>query len=129
MKNVDEYKRIKKLSEFDFDYASLQEEFKNFVELAANIAGTDISLINIIDNHSQWSVSRYNAEIFKMDREASICQYTIGSDNLMEVPRLDQDERFSDKPYVKQDNGFRYYLGIPLKVGTGENIGALCVLD
>jgi len=30
---------------------------------------------------------------------------------------------------VKGEDGFRFYLGIPLKVQTGENIGALCVLD
>lgn len=129
MEKIAEYKRIKKLSEFDLDYRSLQEEFKSFVELAANIADTEISLINIIDNHSQWSVSRYNVEIFQMEREASICQYTIQSDNLLEIPNLGQDERFNMKPYVRGEDGFRYYLGIPLKVQTGENIGALCVID
>src|SRR6056297_70793 len=124
-----EYNRIKKLSEFDLDYGNLQEEFKSLVELAAHVAGTEVSLINLIDNHSQWSVSRYNADIFQMDREASICQYTIQTENLMEVPHLDQDERFSEHPFVKGEDGFRFYLGIPLKVQTGENIGALCVLD
>lgn len=124
-----EYDRIKKLSEFDLDYGNLQEEFKGLVELAANIAGTEISLINLLDHHSQWSVSHYNADVFQINREDSICQYTIQSDNLMEIPHLDQDARFSDNPFVRPDDGFRYYLGIPLKVQTGENIGALCVLD
>ena len=124
-----EYDRIKKLSEFDLDYGSLQEEFKGLVELAAHIAGAEISLINLLDHHSQWSISHYNADVFQMNREDSICQYTIQSDNLIEIPHLDQDVRSSNKPFVRPDDGFRYYLGIPLKVQTGENIGALCVLD
>ncbi|MFN3136222.1 MAG: GAF domain-containing sensor histidine kinase [Allomuricauda sp.] len=124
-----EYKRIKKLSEFDLDYGNLHEEFKSLVELAAHVAGTEISLINLIDQHSQWSVSRHNLDVFQMDVEYSICQHTIQSDHIMEIPHLGRDERFSDRPFVKADDGFRYYLGIPLKVKTGENIGALCVMD
>ncbi|WP_306014316.1 MULTISPECIES: GAF domain-containing sensor histidine kinase [unclassified Allomuricauda] len=124
-----EYKRIKKLSEFDLDYGNLHEEFKGLVELAAHVAGTEISLINLIDQHSQWSVSRHNLDVFQMDLEYSICQHTIQSDHIMEIPHLGRDERFSDRPFVKADDGFRYYLGIPLKVKTGENIGALCVMD
>lgn len=46
----------------------------------------------------------------------------------MEIQRLDKDTRFKDQPYVKED-GFKYYLGIPLKVETGERIGALCIID
>ncbi len=124
-----EYERIKRLSEFDLDYGNFNEELKSLVELAAHITGTKISLINLIDQHSQWSVSRYNLDVFQMDLESSICQYTIQSDHVMEIPHLGRDERFSDRPFVKADDGFRYYLGIPLKVKTGENIGALCVMD
>lgn len=117
-----EYARIKKLSEFDFDYGDLQKEFQNLVELAAQIAGTNISLINLIDTHSQWTVSSYCYKLFEMDREDSICQYTIQSGSSMEIHRLDKDTRFKDKPYVK-DDGFKYYLGIPLKVETGKALG------
>jgi len=121
--------RIKKLSELDLDYGGLQKEFEGLVHLAAHIAGTDISLVNLIDNHSQWTVSSFGSELFEMEREDSVCQYTIQGDDPMEIARLDTDERFMDKPYTQGDEGFRYYLGIPLKVGTGEKIGALCVID
>ncbi|MDF0716099.1 GAF domain-containing sensor histidine kinase [Muricauda sp. 334s03] len=127
-RNNVEYARIKKLSEFDLDYGNLQNEFQGLVELAAHIAGTRISLINLIDSHSQWTVSSYCHKLFEMDREDSICQYTIQSESPMEIHRLDKDARFMDKPYVK-DDGFKYYLGIPLMVETGESIGALCVID
>src|SRR5690606_35104048 len=101
-RNNVEYGRIKKLSEFDLDYRNLQNEFQSLVELAAHIAGTDISLINLIDTHSQWTVSSYCSDLTEMDREDSICQYTIQSENPMEIPRLDKDARFMDKPYVRE---------------------------
>lgn len=127
--NDRELKRLKKLSEFDLNYGQLQEQFKGLVQLAAHVADTDISLVNLIGNHSQWTVSAYGAKLFEMPREDSICQYTIQGDAPMEIPSLDTDERFMDKPYTQGDEGFRYYLGIPLKVDAGVNIGALCVID
>ncbi|MBO6534269.1 MAG: GAF domain-containing protein, partial [Muricauda sp.] len=108
--NDRELKRLKKLSEFDLNYGQLQEQFKGLVQLAAHVADTDISLVNLIGNHSQWTVSAYGAKLFEMPRQDSICQYTIQGDDPMEIPRLDMDERFMDKPYTQGDEGFRYYL-------------------
>lgn len=101
-RNNAEYVWIKKLSEFDLDYRNLQKEFHGLVELAAHIAGTDISLINLIDSHSQWTVSSYCYKLYEMDREDSICQYTIQSESSMEIQHLDKDTRFKDKPYVRR---------------------------
>lgn len=124
-----EYQRLKKLSEFDLDYKNLQKEFINLVELAAYIAGTEISLINLIDNYTQWTVSANLANPGQIAREESICDHTIRADRYLEVSRLDKDERFRNNSYVARKNGLKYYLGIPLKVETGEKIGALCVID
>lgn len=124
-----EYQRIKKLSEFDLDYKNLQKDFKNLVELAANVAGTETSLINLIDNYTQWTVSAHSSKLFQIAREESICDHTIKTDEFLEVQRLDRDRRFKNHPFVGGENGLKYYLGIPLKVKTGEKIGALCVID
>ncbi|WP_318312719.1 GAF domain-containing sensor histidine kinase [Flagellimonas crocea] len=128
MNALEEYKRVKKLNELDLDYSQLQSEFQRLVQLAAHITDTDISFINLIDTYSQWTVASSDANLSQIDREDSVCQYTILDEKMMEVPHLDQDKRFRDKSFVKND-GFKYYLGIPLKVSTGENIGALCVID
>ncbi|MUP45412.1 GAF domain-containing sensor histidine kinase [Gramella sp. BOM4] len=124
-----EYSRIKSLNQLDLDYKRLQEEFRNLVELAASIAGTRISLINLIDNHTQWTVASNSTELFQVDKEESVCYRTIRGDSYLEISRLDEDERFRDKPYVKGKDGLTYYLGIPLKIEGGANIGALCVVD
>ncbi len=128
MKTINEYQRAKKLNDLDLDYANLQDEFERLVKLATYITDTDISYVNLIDNYSQWTITSSASEPFQVDREDSICQYTIQEEGIQEVPILDQDKRFSDNPFVKRDK-LKYYLGIPLKVSTGENIGALCVLD
>jgi signal transduction histidine kinase len=124
-----EMDRIIKLSEFDLDYADMQESFKDLTKLAARVAGTEISLINLIDTFTQWTVSNHGLPLQQMPREDSVCQYTIVSEEHFEVPDLSADNRFKNKFYVEGEPKLRYYFGVPLQTNDGYNIGALCVLD
>ncbi len=126
---ANEMDRVISLSEFDLDYSVHQDNFKDLVRLAAKVAGTDISLVNLIDTYTQWTVSNYGLAIDQMPREDSVCQYTIMDDDHFEVPDLTADERFKDKFYVTDSPNLRYYYGVPLKTKEGYNLGALCVLD
>lgn len=124
-----EMSRVLELSEFDLDYSSLQENFKDLAKLAAKVAGTNISLVNLIDSFTQWTVSNFGLDLEQMPREDSVCQYTIVSDQFFEVKDLSVDDRFKDKFYVKDDPNLRYYFGVPLQTSDGLHLGALCVLD
>lgn len=126
---ANEMDRITDLAEYDLDYSTLNENFKDLTKLAAKIAGTPISLVNLIDSFTQWSVSNYGIAIDQMPREESVCQYTIMGDNFFEVEDLSADSRFKDRSYVINDPNLRYYYGVPLKSENGNNLGALCVLD
>ncbi|WP_373519991.1 GAF domain-containing sensor histidine kinase [Aquiflexum sp.] len=124
-----EFERLIELSEYDLDYSNLESHFKDLTKLAAKVAGTEISLINLIDSFTQWSVAGYGFPPIQMDREDSVCQYTILGDIPYEVMDLSDDERFKQKFYVKDEPNLRYYWGIPLKTENGHNLGALCVMD
>lgn len=126
---ANEMDRILNLYEFDIDYSNLESTFKDLTRLAAKISGTDISLVNLIDLYTQWSVSNFGLDIDQMAREDLVCQYTILEDDHFEVEDLSIDTRFQDKSYVANPLNLRYYFGVPLKTNTGHNIGALCVLD
>ncbi len=126
---LSEMDRILNLYDFDIDYSNLESTFKDLTHLAAKISGTDISLVNLIDSYTQWSVSNFGLDIAQMAREDSVCQYTILAEDHFEVEDLSADERFQDKSYVSNPLNLRYYFGVPLKTSTGHHIGALCVLD
>ncbi|WP_439506170.1 GAF domain-containing sensor histidine kinase [Sediminibacterium sp.] len=126
-KNEDE--RVWALTEFDIDYSDSAVLLKDLVELAAKIAGTKISLINLIDTYTQWTVADFGLPIEQMGREESVCQYTILNNEGFEVKSLSSDERFKDKFYVVDNPNLEYYFGIPLTTNDGFNLGALCVLD
>lgn len=124
-----EFDRLLQLSDFDFDYTDLDKQFKDLTKLAAKVAGTEISLINLIDSFTQWSVSAHGFPTMQMPREDSVCQYTIMGNENFEIKDLSKDERFLDKFFVKDDPNLRYYFGVPLPTPEGNNLGALCVLD
>jgi signal transduction histidine kinase len=125
-----EMERIIELSDLDMDYSEFQDSFKDLTKLAAKVAGTEISLINLIDSFTQWSIANYGLPLEQMPREDSVCQYTIVAESgQFEVKDLSADRRFRDKFYVAGDPHLRYYFGIPLQTTSGLNLGALCVLD
>lgn len=124
-----ERNRIIELSELDIDYAEFFQPLEELSKLAAMVAGTSVSLVNLIDTYTQWTVSSFGLAIKQMSREESVCQYTIAQDESFEIQDLSRDERFKDQFYVTGASGFRYYFGIPLQTPLGSNIGALCFLD
>ncbi|WP_159473435.1 GAF domain-containing sensor histidine kinase [Dyadobacter sp. 3J3] len=124
-----EMERIMSLSELDLDFSDQHSQFKDLAKLAAKVAGTSISLVNMIDSLTQWTISNYGLDLDQMLRQDSVCQYTIMTDDHFEVIDLKGDNRFKDKFYVTGEPNVSYYYGIPLKVSDGLNIGVLCVLD
>ncbi|MDP3469442.1 MAG: GAF domain-containing sensor histidine kinase [Daejeonella sp.] len=124
-----EFERVLNLSDFNLDYSNFQDKFKDLAKLAARVAGTPISLVNLIDSYTQWTITNYGIDVEQMPREESVCQYLIASeDSALEVEDLSKDERFLERFYVAGEEKLRYYYGIPLK-SDGFNIGALCVMD
>ncbi|MCF0058539.1 GAF domain-containing sensor histidine kinase [Dyadobacter sp. CY356] len=124
-----EMERIISLSELDMDFSDPQIQFKDLVKLAAKVAGTSISMLNMLDSLTQWTISNYGLDIDQMLRQDTVCQYTIMTDEHFEVNDLKSDERFKDKNYVTGEPNVSYYYGIPLQVSKGLNIGVLCMLD
>ncbi|QCR21581.1 GAF domain-containing sensor histidine kinase [Pontibacter sp. SGAir0037] len=124
-----ELSRVLELAELDLDYSNLNNTFKDLTKLAASVAGTEISLLNLIDSFTQWTISGHGLEVSQIPREESICQYTIMETEQFEVHDLKLDERFKDKSYVLDEPKLSFYFGIPLKTKKGHSIGALCVLD
>lgn len=124
-----EFERLIELSELDLDYSNLEDHLEDLTTLAARIIGSKVSLVNLIDNYTQWSVADYGIDLQQMPREDSVCQYTILEHDDLEVKDLSKDQRFKAKKYVKNDPSLKYYYRIPLKTPNGINIGALCVMD
>ena len=100
-------------------------------ELAAQICGCPVALISLLDERRQWFKSKYGlpADFAECPREITICNTTIGSNDLLYVPDLTEDTRFKDLPIVIGEPYFRFYCGMPLINRDGYALGTLCVVD
>jgi len=124
-----EVERLLSLSALDVGYSDLTSSLSDLARLAAGIAGTSISLVNLVDAYTQWSIASHGFDLEQMPREDSVCQYTILEEDHLEITDLSADERFKDKDYVAGRPNLMYYFGVPLKTDRGYHIGTLCVMD
>lgn len=124
-----EFNRLLQLVDYNLDYSEWESNLKDLTKLAAKVAGTDVSLINLIDSYTQWSIATEGLPFMQMPREDSVCQHTIMGNQPFEIKDLTKDDRFKEKFYVVDNPNLTYYWGVPLKNDAGYNLGALCVMD
>ncbi len=123
-----EMERILALADLNVDYSNVNDTFKDLVKLAAKVTGSPISMINLIDNYTTWTICSYGFDVQQTPREESICQYTILQREHLEIADLTVSPIFKEENFVTGDPHFRFYAGVPLPVND-QNIGSLCVVD
>lgn len=126
---ADEPGRLAALLEFELLDTPAEQMFDNITALAAQICGTPIALISLVDAERQWFKSRVGLDASETPRELAFCAHAINGETLFEVDNTLLDPRFCDNPLVTSAPDIRFYAGMPLSDGQGHNLGTLCVID
>ncbi len=129
MSKQQEIIRLEAVHEFldlEYDQAS---EFQDIVNFAAELCGTPVALITLLDKDVNWVKVRTGIDAPAMPRETSFCQYTIQSDGLTIIPDTLEDRRFDNNPLVQEPPHVRFYAGAPLTIKGGIRLGSLCLFD
>lgn len=121
--------RLATLRQYQILDTPREREFDDIVNLAAQICGAPISVINFIDAERQWFKAEVGLGADETPLDASICAHVILQDELIEIPDTLQDERMADNPLCTGEPNLRFYAGAPLTAPNGLPIGTLCVLD
>ena len=100
-----------------------------YVEQAVQAFAAPVALVSLIHDDEQRVVASRGFAPACLPREQGFCNHALDCDAVLEVCDPLHDARFSDLPAVTGEPRIRYYLGAPLHLAGGIDVGVLCVLD
>jgi GAF domain-containing protein len=103
--------------------------FKRFVDAAASAFRAPISMLSVIHDQEQWFKAAHGFEIDCIPRNDGFCTFALDRSGSFECCDPLGDRRFAKLPGVIAEPHVRYYIGTPLRLLSGIDVGVLCVAD
>lgn len=100
-----------------------------FTEQAAQAFAAPISLLTLIHDDQLWVKASTGLDLECLPKQDGFCTYVVERADMLEVCDALDDSFFRTLPPVTGDPHVRYYIGAPLTLAGGMDVGALCVLD
>ena len=121
--------RLKALHRYDALECGAEPEIDNLARLAAQICGTPIGAVCLVDDVRQVTIGSHGLPAADVPRNTSFCALAIAAGALTCVPDTAKDPRFKNNPHVTGSPGVRFYAAAPIVTPDGFPIGALNVMD
>jgi diguanylate cyclase (GGDEF)-like protein/PAS domain S-box-containing protein len=126
--DLGEKERLEAVYSLDLLDTPEEPEYDELVRLAAEICGTPISTVTIVDADRQWFKAVVGLRERETPRSVSFCAQAIRQPDLFIVENAATDPHFSNYANVTGNPGIRFYAGMTLEA-NGFPVGTLCVID
>ena len=125
---LNEEERLAALEAFRILDTAPEKATDDLAELAADLAGTPIALVSLVDRSRQWFKACIGLGTRETPREHSFCAWCVFDQEPLVVNDATRDPRFATNPLVTGEPGIRFYAGFPLVTDSGFCLGSLCVI-
>ena len=130
---AEDAERISKLKKYQVLNNNEEPAFARLTELAKLFFNIPVVAITFMDEETQYLKSLLGLDgICTTSRKVAICNYTVLSDEVLVLPDLTEDSRFSQNPLVTEAPYLRFYAGAPIIMhedGKTYRLGSLCLMD
>ena len=126
---ADEEERLQDLATYGVYGTAPEADYDHVARLAAGLFEAPIALVNLVGRDHLWIKARVGLDACEVPRGLGFCAHAIIGDDVVVVPDLSADPRFSGNPLVTGEAHLRFYAGAPLATPHGRKIGTLCILD
>lgn len=132
--SADEEARLFTLTEYDILHSLREAAFDEFVQLAACIFQTPISLIGLVDA----DLVRYKAthglpQLVSQPRQEAICALLVRQNRAVvftDLTQASQYQQLTESAYANaKAQQFLFYAGVPLRPANRHAVGTLCIID
>ncbi len=106
-----------------------EERFDRIVAFAAEEFDVSSARVSLVDADRQWFKAAHGEPQGESPRATSFCGHAILENAPMVVQDASLDPRFADNPIVTGPPHIRFYVGAPLTLPSGQNVGTLCIFD
>lgn len=122
--------RLEKLREYQILDTHSEDSFDKIALMASQVFNCPSAFITFIDEKRVFFKSNLSSlDINELARENTLSSLAILNDAATVYTDTKNHPELLEMPFVKADNGIRFFAGVPLKSPEGFNVGVISVAD
>ncbi|MCO6149009.1 GAF domain-containing sensor histidine kinase [Flavobacterium sp. NRK1] len=122
--------RVEKLRDYQILGTHSEDAFDKIALMASQVFSCPCAFITFIDEKTAFVKSNLSSlSVNEINREGTLSSIAILQDNPTVFNDTNAIPELMNSPFVKGENGLRFFAAVPLKSPEGYNVGVLVVAD